>query len=127
METLHLSSCQPTLAARLLAGMAELDPTGRMCEDSIPGMARRGECFLATSGEGDQAVVVLRHDNGVTWVDAARALSGQGWTAGLFEAIERQAAGQRAVAFQTARAGLARRAQALGYEVTGYILRKKFP
>jgi len=127
METLLLSSCQPALAARLLAGMAALDPTGRMCEDGIPGMARRGECFLATTGEGDQAVVVMRQENGVAWVDAARALSGQRWTPALFAAIERQARGQQAVAFQTARAGLARSAQALGYEVTGYILRKKLP
>lgn len=127
MEKIHLTSITAPLAAQLLAGMAALDPTGRTCEDGIPTMARRGECVLATDGEGDQAVFVLRSENGMAWIDAARALTGRRWTARLFAAIERRALGHREIGFQTARAGLARQAQALGYEVTGYILRKKLP
>ena len=127
METLRLTTITPVLAAQLLAGLSRLDPAGVMSEDAIPGMARRGDCFLTTNGQGDQSVLVMRNINGVAWVDACAARGGHGWTEPLFSAIERQSQGLRAVAFQTARAGLARRAQALGYGVAGYILRKDLP
>lgn len=124
MEALRLTTITPVLAAQLLRGMASADPSGMTAEEGIPGMARRGECLLATDAEGDQAVVVLAQANGVVWVNAARAVGGQGWCAPLLEAIERRAEGARAVAFQTARPGLARQAQKHGYTVAGYILKK---
>lgn len=70
---------------------------------------------------------VLVVDNGVAWIDAAKGTGATDWTAHLLPIIEAQAAGCKAVGFQTARRGLVKKARQQGYTVTGWILKKKLP
>lgn len=86
-------------------------------------LASSGQCFAATA-EQSQAVYVIQIKNGVAWVAAAKGNGPQDWSAALLPIIEAQAKGCAAVAFQTARPGLVRKAQRQGYAVTGWILKK---
>lgn len=86
-------------------------------------MAARGQCFAATA-PGAQVVYVLRVENGRAWVDAMKGAGAVDWIANALPIIEAQAQGLRAVAFQTGRRGLVRKAQRQGYRVAGYIMEK---
>lgn len=121
-----LNRIAPDWAASLLQGMAQLDPAGLTTVQGIANMAENGQCFAAQRGQ-DGAVYVLRESNGVAWVSACTG-TGTGatpWSRILLPIIERQAQGCEAVAFQTARSGLVRQAQKQGYEITGWIMKKK--
>lgn len=120
---IELSRLEPDLAAALLVGLHERDPSGRTSAADMQAMAAAGQCFAATS-TGAQAVYVMEVKNGVAWVSACKGNGPVDWTGALLPIIEAQARGCAAVAFQTPRRGLVRRAQAQGYEVTGYILKK---
>lgn len=111
----------PVEAARRLAGLAELDPRGMATEAAIPAMCQTGLSFEVSDSSG-AAVVVVRMENGVAWIDAA----GGGGGADLCPAIDAAVAGLpcNSVAFQTKRRGLVRRAEKLGYHVAGYIMRR---
>jgi hypothetical protein len=125
-KTLCLSRLEPHLAAQLLAGCDQLDPTGTTSAADLRHMTEAGRCFAASSGTS-QAVYILKVLNGVAWVDACKGDGPLDWTGTLLPVIEAQAAGCTAVAFQTQRRGLVRRAQRQGYEVAGYILKKALP
>lgn len=87
-------------------------------------MAERGDCFAASCGQ-DSAVYVVQVDNGVAWISACAGTGSTPWRRLLLPVIEQQAAGLQAVAFQTKRPGLVRQAKKQGYEVTGWIMKKK--
>lgn len=122
-QTVHLSRIPADLAAGLLVGCEGLDPAGLTTAQDIPHMAARGQCFAATA-PGAQVVYVLRVENGRAWVEACKGAGNVDWAATLLPVIERQAQGLQAVAFQTARRGLVRKAQRQGYRVAGYIMEK---
>lgn len=124
METLQLSALEPHLAAQLLAGCAQLDPCGMLAERDIAGMTASAQCYAATTDAG-QAVYLVRVKNGVAWVDAVKGTGRVNWRHVLLPVIEMQAKGCAAVGFQTARPGVVREAQKQGYEITGWIMRKK--
>lgn len=124
MEKIHLSQIDGDTAAALLVGVAGLDPSGLSTEESMRHTARCGQCYAATSENGSQAVYVVRVENGVAWVDAAKGFGATDWTAALLPIVELQAKGLAAVGFQTARRGLVRRAQQQGYHIAGYIMKK---
>lgn len=108
----------------MLAGCERLDPSGTTSAQGIAAMTERGHCFTATT-EGGQAVYVVEVNNGMAWITAAKGEGAIPWRRLLLPMIEAQAAGCEAVGFQTARPGLVKAAQAQGYQVTGWILRKR--
>lgn len=122
-QEVHLSRIPADLAAGLLAGCEALDPAGLTTPDTLRDMTARGACFAATA-PGAQAVYVVKVDNGRAWVSACKGTGPVDWSGLLLPIIEQQAQGLRAVAFQTARRGLVRKAKRQGYRVAGYILEK---
>lgn len=125
VEEVFLSQLEPELAAQLLVGIEQFDPSGRLQRHELPQATARGACLAATSADGSsQAVYVIRVDNGVAWVDFAKGHGSLDWTAILGPVIEAQAKGVRRVAFQTARRGLVRKSLKQGYSVRGWILAK---
>ena len=123
-KTLHLSRLEPDLAAALLVGCERLDPTGMSTAQDLRAMTEAGQCYAATT-DGAQAVYVVKVCNGVAWVDACKGAGAVDWSSALLPVIEAQAKGLFSVGFQTARPGLVRKAKKQGYEVAGWILRKK--
>ena len=122
-KEIYLSRLEPEFAAALLAGSEHLDPSGITTSKDIAGMAERGLCFAATAPAA-QAVYIIEVKNGIAWVNAAQGFGPADWAGVLLPIIEAQAKGCHAVAFQTARPGLLRRAEKQGYTVTGWILKK---
>lgn len=120
-QALTVQAIAPDDAARALAGIDALDPRGLMDAAGLHELAQRGQCFALT-GAAD-AVYVVHVRNGVAWIDAFKG-TGPDLVAVLAELIEHQAEGCHAVAFQTARPGLVRKASRHGYRVTGWILSK---
>lgn len=112
------------MAAQLLAGSEHLDPSGRTARRDLGALAASGDCFAATADKS-QAVYIVRVDNGVAWIAAAKGAGDTDWTATLLPIIEAQAKGCASVAFQTRRRGLVRRAEKQGYKVAGWILKKE--
>lgn len=123
-KTLYLSRLEPDLAAALLVGVDALDPSGMSTPASLQDTARHGQCYAATTDNG-QAVYVVRIENGVAWVDACKGSGPTDWPSILFPVIEAQAKGLRAVGFQTKRPGLVRKAQKQGYSIAGWIMKKE--
>lgn len=115
------------LAALALAGCERLDPTGMTDAAGILAMCQGGACFALGDGERVGLVYVLRAQNRVLWVDAARGTGPVNLTAELDLALAEQARrhGMRAVAFQTARPGLVRKMRSRGYKVAGWIMSKE--
>ena len=124
METLHLSALEPHLAAQLLVGIEQHDPRGILTRGDLAGIANGGMCFAATTTKG-QAVYVVSVKNGVAWIHACKGTGPVPWRNLISPIVEAQAKGCKEVGFQTARAGLKNAALRQGYEVTGWILRKK--
>lgn len=95
--------------------------------DTLDAIAAHGQCFAIDTGRGACAAV-LRIKGGVLWLDAAAATQpGQGVTADgltLAEAIARKA-GCTQIAMETNRRGLVRETKKAGYEIAGYILKKR--
>ena len=125
METVAVSRIDAATAAAFLSGLAGQDPRGIVTADTLRQSAERGHCFAVTHASGAQAVYIIAVENGQAWVTACK---GEGaavdFTRTLLPAIEHQAQGLAAVAFQTARPGLVRKARAMGYQVTGWIMKK---
>lgn len=125
METVSVSRIDAGTAAAFLAELAGSDPRGIVTAESLHQSAQRGHCFSVNHASGAQAVYIIAVENGQAWVTACRGEGGAvDFTKTLLPAIEHQAQGLAAVAFQTARPGLVRKAQAMGYQVTGWILKK---
>lgn len=123
-KEISLSRLEPRFAAQLLAGCERLDASGRTGPGAIERMAARGQCFAATAPHA-KAVYVVTVENGIAWISACKGAGPVDWSALLLPVIEAQAKGCAAVGFQTARAGLVRKAKKQGYAVTGWILKKE--
>ncbi len=110
-------------AARRLAGVAELDPSGVAA--SAAELTRHGQAF-AIESEGGSAVFVVAVRNGCAFVVAAKGEGVIDMTAVLDHVVTRGATndGCTSVALQTARPGLVRKLQKRGFRVTGWVLRK---
>lgn len=118
-----LAPISPKEAAQALSGLGHLDPSGRCTEGGLRAMCEASRCVQVTDGHGGLAVVVYELDEGGTaWVCAAVGQGGRDLTAAIDDAM--RSLGARAVAFQTKRRGLVRRAERLGYALTGYIMRR---
>jgi hypothetical protein len=124
VETVHVRRIEPGLAASRLQGLEAFDPAGTTTASDIAAMAERGQCFTVGDLQ-DAAVYVVRISNGIAWISACMGSGPTPWARVLLPVIEQQADGCSAVAFQTARRGLVRQAQAQGYEITGWIMKKK--
>lgn len=75
--------------------------------------------------DGGGFAYALTAHGGELWVQAAGGNARADLTRIGLAAIEYQAAGKfQSVGFQTRRTGLVKKAQALGYTIDGYILRK---
>lgn len=113
----------PKIAAARLAGVSKLDPRGMASEADIPGMCQAGLC-LEVADDSGAAVLVVRLDNagGVAWVDAAGGGGGRDLCGAIDAALSDMPI--NAIAFQTKRPGLVRRAKRAGYYVAGYIMRR---
>lgn len=83
--------------------------------------------FYILQGDGGKLALALMPIARELWVQAAGGLGNSDLTrAGLEHTEERAAAGGfQSVGFQTRRKGLVKKAQAQGYQIDGYILRKK--
>lgn len=123
METLEVTRITHKLAAWLLAGCERLDPRGMTTANDVARMAERGQCFGVKSATS-VAVYVMEQKNGVAWVNAVQGRGPVPWSSVLLPIIEAQAAGCKAVAFQTQRRGVMKHALAQGYHVAGWILKK---
>lgn len=113
-------------AARRLAGVAELDPSG--ISSSAEDLTRHGQAF-AIEGEGGSAVFVVAMRNGCAFVVAAKGAGRIDMTEVLDQVVTRGASndGCTSIALQTARPGLVRKLQKRGFRVTGWVLKKDLP
>lgn len=123
--------CDPITAqaaARALAGLSRLDPRGVMTEGDIDAIGEGADCLRVTRWDGPRllgtAVMVMRAENGVAWIDAAKG-TGEGMTAALDAVAHEWArrAGCTQVGCQTARPGLRAMLEKAGWSVTGWVMR----
>lgn len=100
-----------------------IDPSGAA---SVASAVAGAQCYALRSAYG-AAVFALRINPARAWVSVAAGETTASITPALAQAIERQAkqGGAPVVRFQTARPGLVRRAERLGYRVVGWIMEKE--
>lgn len=112
-------------AARALASVVARDPDGLATAENV---AAAGVPLLLEVEGGHATMVLARRGPGARqlWVEGAVGGGEADMTAIGLRFIEDTAhqAGCTEVAFQTSRRGLVRKAERLGYQVRGYILRK---
>lgn len=113
----------PEAAARALAGLSRLDARGLMTEADILAMCQQEDCRRVVGAQGS-AVVVSFEQNGVLWVDAAKAEGASVRLTDLLDDLLTES-GAQSIAFMTQRRGLVRRALARGYRVAGFVLKKE--
>lgn len=105
-----------------LASSPKTDPDGRHCVDALMAL---GQCWKFVEGGAITGAMVTTADDGELWVLAAAGRSTIDLVAVMAEHLKAQAAGLfRSIGFQTARRGLVRKAEAHGYAVSAYIMRK---
>lgn len=123
MAAVQLQEVSQADAAQVMRGAGLRAPLPCHTPETI---AANGACFELRTGTG-VGVFVLRKEAGVMWVDGAgaRVHSGGLTEAGLkeFERIARNL-GCTEIAFETTRRGLVKKAEAAGYGVAGYIMKK---
>lgn len=110
-------------AARRLAGVAELDPSG--ITSSADDLVRHGQAF-AIDGDAGSAVFVVVVRNGCAFVTAAKGAGRIDMTQVLDQVVTRGATndGCTSIGLQTARPGLVRKLRARGFRVTGWVMKK---
>ena len=125
---MNARGCGPDEVRAMLAPL-ESDKTDTGAgKYSVESMIQRGQCFVVGGDTGQVAAYVLQAQGPELWVMAAAGgEQGTCVTTALTALIEAQARahGFASVGFQTKRRGLVRKAEKLGYEVAGYIMRKK--
>ena len=111
-------------AAQAIAPIAHLDP----CGDADPDQVAAAGIPMRLHVDGGSLVLVLdrRARGRQLWIEAAVGEGSADMTAIGLRYCEETArhAGCTEVAFQTSRRGLKRKAERLGYQVHGFILRK---
>ena len=114
-------TAKPVSAAQAAQHYASIKDAAGM--QDAQSMAAGGKSLAFQIGDGE-LVATLSTDGQTLWVDAAAGEGGVLDTGfALAEQIAKQS-GCSAVSFQTARAGMVKKARAAGYEVTGFILKK---
>lgn len=88
-------------------------------------LAAQGQCYAVYEHEQLRGAYVLKAIGGECWVLAAAGRAEFDLTAVLADVINQQAQQFKTIGFQTARRGLVKKAQRHGYEIAGYILRKR--
>lgn len=99
------------------------DPTGQSTPESL---AAAGQAFQLDAG-GGSGVFVIKKNGRQLWIEAGVGRSPDDLTElglQLIEEIARRSDCDE-VAFQTARRGLVKKAEMAGYQVAGWILKKK--
>lgn len=110
-------------AARRLAGVAALDPSGVTANDDD--LVRHGQAF-AIDAEAGSAVFVVAVRNGCAFVVAAKGAGQIDMTRVLDEVVTRGATndGCTSIGLQTARPGLVKKLQRRGFRITGWVMKK---
>ncbi len=119
---LTVRAIAPDHAAEVLAGLEALDPRGIMTAADVAGMCERGQCF-EVSGAAN-AVYVITVENGVAWIDAAKKTGEGDASHAIDTVVMAQAKGLKAMATQTAHAGLVQKLKKQGWRISGWILKK---
>lgn len=99
------------------------DPTGQATPES---MAASGQAFQLDAGGGG-GMFIVRKNGAQLWIEAGSGRAADDLTAiglALIEEIAKSA-GCDHVAFQTGRPGLMRKSASMGFEVAGWIMKKK--
>lgn len=124
MEEIEVEEVTADVVAAALAHHGVSDPRGVNTVDDI---AAGGPCFRLRT-PGGSAVFVNRVDiDGVWWIDGAASEGGAGMAVVGLPLVEQAArnAGCWAVAFETARPGLVRVADRMGYRVVEEVRSRK--
>ncbi len=125
MALAHVQELSRAAAAAALAPIMHLEPSGQASADQVAGAGMP----LQLDVEGGRLVLVLDRRGACgrqLWIEAAVGQGSADLTAAGLRFVEETGrhAGCQEVAFQTSRRGLVRRAERLGYQVHGFILRK---
>jgi hypothetical protein len=116
--------CTAQEAVARLGALHELDPR-KMAEPGDAPAISAGQAFVI-EGQGVSACYVLQVKNGVAWCSAARGQAeGADLTAVLDGVMTAQAEGLQRLGMQTARPGLRRKLEKLGWRVTGWTMHKE--
>lgn len=110
-------------AAEYLVQNPVPDPTGQATPES---MAAAGQAFELEAGGGG-GVFIVRKIGPQLWIEAGAGRAADDLTQIGLQLIEEMArrAGCTEVAFQTARRGLVHKAESMGFEVAGWIIKKR--
>lgn len=115
-------------AAKSVAGLAGLDPTGRMTEADVLRIGEGADTLRVTRWQGPvlvgSAVLVIRAVNGVAWVDAV-AGTGEGMTEALHHVGQEwgRRHGCAFISCQTRRRGLRAQLKKQGWADSGWIMK----
>lgn len=109
-------------AARAFAGLSRLDPRGMTTERDLLPMCQQSRCVQLSTPRGVVTLALVQRA-GVCWIEAAAGGDPAGTLTPEIDAALSDL-GAKSIAFQTARRGLVKRAEQLGYRVTGYIMRR---
>lgn len=116
----NLDEVRETLAPSF---SCKTDSSGKYTLDEVAG---QGQCFKVTDATGAiVAAYILRDEWPECFVLAAAGRAGVDLTAVLNLCMDENAQRFATIAFQTERRGLVKKAQRHGYEIAGYIMRKK--
>lgn len=97
--------------------------SGKHC---IEALMRQGQCWKISEQGVVTGALVTRADGRELWILAAAGRSDADLTEIMVRHLEQTAAGRfDSIGFQTKRRGLVRKTQKHGFEVAGYIMRKK--
>lgn len=118
-QACHPDEVRETLAASFTA---KTDRSGKYSLDSL---IRQGQCFKVMEGDTIVGAYVLKADGIECYVLAAAGRCDGDLTAAMLAFIEDNGAEFDSIGFQTRRRGLVKKAQKHGYEIAGYIMRKK--
>jgi len=119
------SQCAPDEVRGILAAAYNARTITDGNKRSLDDMLARGLCFKVMHGGAIVGAYVLKIDGPEVWVMLAGGSASVDLSAHGLQLIEQQSAAFDSVGFQTRRRGLVKKAIKAGYEVHGYILRKK--
>lgn len=125
----------PEIVGAYMRGMEHLDPRGLLTADDIEAIGLGKTCLeievtrktSCTDGSHHGSVslgfLVLSIENGLAWIDAAKG-EGDGLTQAMHdEAVKfARAHGCTGIGCQTARPGLRKLLEGIGWKTTGYVL-----
>jgi hypothetical protein len=93
--------------------------------EDLEKIIQEGQCFKVMRGGEIIGAYVLKVQGNEVWVSAAIGRDKDDLTAAMLSMIDFNAQQFGSIGFKTKRRGLVRKAQRHGYEIAGYIMRKK--